>query len=266
MATYTLLEIVQDIINDLNSDPVNSINDTPEALQIAQIVKTTYNNLVSNRNWPQEKRTLQLSSVSDTNRPTHLQLPEDLKQLEVLFYDQRRSSSETKKKYEQIRYVEPERFLLDTNGRNEDESNVQLVTDFGGAEIKIRNDAAPSFWTSFDDEYIVFDAFDSDLETTVQGSNSQAIGYIEKAFTFSDNFTPDLPSEAFASLIAESKANAYVVLRQEMNPRIEEEARKQRTWLSRKAWKAKGGVRYPNYGRTTHMPNLVRNPLLSKGD
>ena len=130
------------------------------------------------------------------------------------------------------------------NSLNEENANVDLVTDFGGAVYPIRNDVPPTYWTSFDDEYIVFNSYDSSVEATVQNSNSQATGYIEKSFTFSDSFVPELPTEAFASLLAEAKAEAFSVLRQEVNQRVEREAQRQRTWLSRKAWTAAGGVKY----------------------
>ena len=48
MAKMTLLEITQDIMSDMDSDNVNSINDSVEALQVAQVVKTTYYNIISN--------------------------------------------------------------------------------------------------------------------------------------------------------------------------------------------------------------------------
>lgn len=263
MAKLTLLEMVQDILNDTGSDPVNSINDTPEALQVAQIVKTTYNNLVSNRNWPQEKRSFLLDNVSDTATPTHLQLPEDCKELVSLFYDQKRDASD-RKQLQVMTYLQPEEFLDRSNSLNEENTNVQLVVDFGGVTFKIRNDVPPQWWTSFDDEYIVFNSFDNTVESTLQNSNSQSTGYFEEVFTFSDNFVPTIPTEAFASLLAESKAQAYLVLRQEVNGRVEREAQRQRTWLSRKAWTANGGVKYPNYGRTNHIPGVNRNPLFDK--
>lgn len=263
MAKYTLLAMVQDILTYLNSDPVNSINDTPEALQVAQIIKTTYNNLISNRNWPQEKRTFTLDNVSDTNRPTYLQLSADVKELVSLFYDQKRDPAD-RKKLEPIEYLSPEEFLHRSNSLNEENSNVDLVTDFGGVVFKIRNDIPPRWWTSFDDEYVVFDSYDSTVESTVQAANCQCTGYIEKAFTLSDSFTPELPTEAFASLLAESKGMAFSVLRQEINQKVEQEARRQRTWLSRKAWTAKGGVKYPNYGRVKHAPSHRSNPLFDK--
>jgi hypothetical protein len=39
MAKMTVLDMVQDIMSDMNSDNVNDINDTPESLRVAQIIK-----------------------------------------------------------------------------------------------------------------------------------------------------------------------------------------------------------------------------------
>lgn len=42
MAKRTLLDIVQEILNDMDSDEVTSINDTIESLQVANIVRSCY--------------------------------------------------------------------------------------------------------------------------------------------------------------------------------------------------------------------------------
>ncbi len=263
MAKFTVLYMVQDILNDLNSDPVNSINDTPEALQVAQIVQTTYYNLISNRNWPQEKRTFALNGLSDLSKPTHMAVPAGTKELVSIFYDQRRDPSD-RKKLEPVQYVQPERFLDHTNSRNETKDNVDLVEDFGGVQIKVRNDTPPTWWTSFDDTYVVFDAYDTTVDDTLQTANSQCTGFIEKPFEMNDTFIAPLPDEGFASLLAEAKAQSFSVLRQEVNQRVEREAQRQRTWDSRKAWTYEGGVGYPNYGRKRHMSGQRSNPLLDK--
>jgi len=263
MAKFTLLYMVQDILNDLNSDPVNSINDTPEALQIAQILQTSYYNLISNRNWPQEKRTFALDSLGDSAKPNYLKLPADCKELVTLNYDQKKDAS-ARKQLETIQYVSPEEFLDRTNSQDETKAEVDLVTDFGGVQIKIRNDRAPSIWTSFDDDYIVFDSYDSDVESTLQSSNSQCTGYLQQDFSMSDSFVPNLPDEGFASLLAEAKGHAFSVLRQEVNQRVERDATRARTWLSRKSWSAAGGVAYPNYGRKKNYGATRSNPLFDK--
>src|SRR5688572_28072275 len=83
----SLLDMVQDILNDLDSDGVNSINDTIEAQQVAQIVKTCYFEMISNRNWPHLKQLIQLEASGDVDKPNYLQLPERLKELILFKYD-----------------------------------------------------------------------------------------------------------------------------------------------------------------------------------
>ena len=48
---YTLLAIVQEILSDMDSDEVNSIDDTVESQQVASIVRSAYMAIMSNRNW-----------------------------------------------------------------------------------------------------------------------------------------------------------------------------------------------------------------------
>ena len=58
----TLLKIVQSILNDMDSEAVNSISDTVEAQQIGSIVEDTYYNMISAREIPEHNKlmTLQL--------------------------------------------------------------------------------------------------------------------------------------------------------------------------------------------------------------
>lgn len=251
MAKLTLIEIVSDIANDLDTEPVNSISDTIESVQIAQIVRTSFFELIANRNWPHLRRTIQLDSVSDVTRPTHVRLPELIKELEEFSYNRRKEATPTRDNYKKLRWMEPSDFLRRVNNRNIDNANVDRVTDYGGATFLILNDKQPEYFTSFDDEYLVLDSYNQNLEDTIQTSNTQAIVYLEPDWQHVDSHIPDLPSEAFPLLVEEAKSTAFVVLKQSMNSKAEDKSRRQRTWLSRKAWRAKGGVIYPNYGRSS---------------
>jgi hypothetical protein len=62
-------------------------------------------------------------------------------------------------------------------------------------------------------------------------------------------FIPDLPIEAFPLLEEESKSTAFFTLKQMANQKAEQKANRQSKWLSRKAWRAAGGVKFQNYGR-----------------
>ena len=57
----TLLEMVTDILSDMESDPVTSYLDTPESQQVAQMLQTTYYNIIDGRDWPHLYNLLQPS-------------------------------------------------------------------------------------------------------------------------------------------------------------------------------------------------------------
>lgn len=257
----TLLEIVQDILNDLNSDSVNSINDTEESLQAAQIVKTTYLEMMADRDWPHLRSLIQLNAVSDTARPTYLQLPVNVRRLDIIKYNKRKST-DTKDKFEDVKYQEPDSFLRLVNSRDESQATIVEATDSSGVKIKVYNDRAPQYWTSFDDEYIVMDAYDSAVDSTLQASKTQCVAYVDPSWSNLDTAIPDLPSEAFPSLLAEAKSTAFVMLKEVANEKAEQKSRRQRQWLSRNSWRAKGGIRTPDYGRKARFS--YRSSLFNK--
>jgi hypothetical protein len=244
----TLLEIVQSILNDLDSDFANSIDDSEEAFQIASLVKDCYREFISNRNWPHLKRLSQLESSGTTSRPNYMLIPEDVKEIELINYDCKKVG-ETAVQFREIKYKYPDEFLAYVHDRDADKDNVVIIQDPYGGAIPVINDKAPQYWTSFNDTEIVFDSYDSAIETTLQRSKSQIYCVINPSWTHSDSFTPDLPPEAFAGFLAECKSTASLAFKQMANQKEEQKAARQQRWLSRKAWKAKGGVRYPSYGR-----------------
>lgn len=253
MAKLSLLDITQDILSDLDSDEVNSISDTTESLQVAQIVKTTYLDLMTRKYHAHLKTLLKLDSTSSST-PTHMKLPVDVMELKEVNYD-KKTSTQTDPKFKEVNYMEDIDFLIYTNARNSDNSNVDVVSDPTGVDLKIINDTAPQYWTSFDDEYAVFDSYDSEVESNLQNSKTQIIGYREPTLVLADGSVPDLPSESFPYLVSEAKKHCLAKLKQvdlsDTSYREEVERNsKQNTWLRRKGWRTNTQSKYPNYGRS----------------
>jgi len=248
MAKLSLLEIVQDILNDLDSDEVNSINDTVEALQIAAIVKTTYLEIISNRNWPHLKELVQLTASGTTARPTHMTIPTGVQEVLWINYNKQKSTG-TKAQYTTISYRDPEDFILRVNARDSSASNVLEVTDPSGIRLNIITDTAPSFYTSFNDEVLVFDSYDSDVDSTLQTSKTQMYVYKEPTLSIADATIPDLPAKNFPYLLAEAKSVAFNVLRQAPNAKEEQRSRRQRTWSAREKWRTGKSLNTPDFGR-----------------
>lgn len=244
----TLLDLVQDILNDMDGDEINSIDDTFESAQVAQIIKSTYYAMMSNRNWPHTKQSIQITPSGDSALPTHMVVQEEIKELSFINYNKIKDG-ETRKLYKPIRWLEPDDFLRVTNRRDNDSANIDVITDPTGVELLIKNDLAPTYYTSFDDATLVFDSYDVGVDTTLQQSKVQAQAYVMPTWSPVDDFIPDLPSEAFTALLEESKSRAMLKLKQVSDVKAEQEASRQQRWLARKAWKVHGGIKYPNYGR-----------------
>lgn len=243
----SLLDIVQDIANDLDTDEVNSIDDTVEAQQIAQIVKTCYFEMIANRNWPHLRKLIRLDSANDITKPNYLKLPDNVKEL-VFFKYEKQKLGVDRVETSDVKFKHPDDFLRLVSARSST-ANVEEIVDFSGTKLLILNNVAPSFWTSFDDTYIVTDSYDSAVDDTLQSAKSQCLAYTNPTWSRTDGFIPDLPIEAFPLLVEEAKSTASVKLKQIVDQKAEQKAARQQRWLSRKAWRAEGDVRFPDYGR-----------------
>jgi hypothetical protein len=248
MAKMTLLEIVQEILNDMDSDEVNSIDDTIESQQVANVVKSCYRELIDNRDWPHLRKIITLNPSLDVGKPTHLRIPDNMKEL-ILFKYNKATKSNPSLQMEDVKYLYPDEFLRYQASRKQGSENVLTVTDYSGTNLLILTNRAPSYWTSFDDSHMVCDSYQVDMESTLMASKTQCLAYMDPVWVHRDNAVPDLPSEAFSALTEEAKSTAFLVLKQMSNQKAEQKATRQQRWLSRKAWRTHGGVRYENYGR-----------------
>ena len=247
MAKYTILQMTQDILNDMDADEVNSIDDTFEATQVAQIIHTAYNSMMANRNWPHLKEITTLTASGDSNLPNIMYLSTDVKEVVSVHYNTLKSG-ETRKNYKEIKFLKNDDFLRLSHQRNNDNADTDVIA-YKGTELLILNDKAPQYYTSFDDLELVFDSYDSGVDTTLQASKSQLVAYKMPTLTIADASIPDLPDEAFPALIEEAKSRAMFKLKQMPDQKAEAEARRQQKWLANKARRTEQGDMYPNYGR-----------------
>jgi hypothetical protein len=250
MSAYTLLEIVQDIHNDLNLDEVNTIGDTPDSLRVAQIAKTVFFELITQRDWPHLMVFRRLDGLGDEDQKTGLSIPENVSKIQWLKYNCRKES-DTRDKFQDICYLYPDEFIAHANNLDSSQSNVETVTTPDGAVFYIRNDKTPQYWTSFDDNIIYFDSIDLEVDDTIQGSKTQAYVVRSPNWSPEDNYVPDLPVEAFPGYIAEIKSTASLAINEMENAKAEQQAARQRRRLSNQSWRAHDAFRTPNYGRVT---------------
>ena len=245
----SLLEMVQDILSEMDSDEVNSLDDTIEAGQVATIIKNAYMAMCSNRNWGDEKNLATLDHVGVIEMPTHMLIPEDIKQLDYLAYNNVKRGTE-QDEYTTVKYKTPDQFLKMVQNRpSSNPDHYQAVTDFSGVKLFIRSNHPPEYWTSFDDVHIVCDSYDKTEDTTLMTSKTQAMVVRGPKWEYREDFVPKLPAEAFAALLAEAKSIAFISLKQMQNAKAEATSIKQQRWLARKNSTTMGGVRYMTFGR-----------------
>ena len=245
----TLLAMVQDILSDLDSDEVNHIDDTVEAQQIAQIIKSCYYEILDRRIWPHTYKLLQLDASGTLDRPNYLKLPDNINELTSVKYD-KQTLTNPKVNLQDVKYKPVDDFLRLVSARDSTATNIENIKDIGGTSILVFNDVAPTYWTSFDDTYIVTDSYDKAVDDTLKKSKTQCQAYVVPAWNRIDGFIPDLPIDAFSLLLEESKSTAFMTLKQMANQKSEQKAKRQHTWLSRKSWRAEGGIRFPDFGRS----------------
>jgi hypothetical protein len=244
----TLIEIVQNVLSAMDSDEVNSIGDTVEALQVAEIAKETFYEIIGGLEEPHRSNAFRLDSVSDVNRPNYLKLPAQVKDVEAVYYNYLTDSKDT---WTEIKYISPGDFIRMSLGRSTGD-DVTAVTDFSGASHYIVNNDDPTYYTSFDDEYLVFDSWDLSKESTLQEHKSQCLGTQMPSFDLEDTFIPDIPADYFPLLLAEVKQSAFVNLKQVSNSIEDRRARRQRVRLLNNLHRAKRDKKYNegiNYGR-----------------
>jgi hypothetical protein len=244
----TLLEIVQDILFDMNSDQVNSIGDTIEATQVANICRSTYELMIVGQDWPHTMRLFRVASSADNTKPSHMFIEDQVANIEWVKYDCR-ESADAPKSYKTIEWKEPQDFLTFVMSRDPSRDNVETVIDYHGTPLFIINDHAPEYYTSFDDTHLVFDSYNASVDTTLQHSKTQAYGKIIPEWDTRDDFVPDLPAKHFPAYIAECKSTAFLRIKEVADAKSEQHARATRSFLHREKRRGTNGIRYPNYGR-----------------
>jgi hypothetical protein len=232
----TLLEMTQNILSSMDSDEVNSIGDTVESLQVAEIIRETYWDITENSDIPGMKGLISLTPSTDPDRPNVLTVPDDGVRVDWIRYNNKL-----------VQYLKPDQFVQYVLYQ-EDTDGVVTVD-----RLPVRTDFDPIYWTSFNDSEMFFSSYNSDEDSTLQQAKAMCWGTRNHTFSVADTFVPDLPSELFPMFLAEAKNACFVNFKQVANSNEQRKATRQNVrWQNNKH---KSGYprpidRLPNYGRS----------------
>jgi hypothetical protein len=221
----TLLQVINYYNDHTDGFRISTIDDTIESQQIASIAEKVFydlNNDVFGNNHLESL--IQLEALADNTRPNYLKLPDDALDIknDTVLYNI--STDITEIDMQEITYLTPLEFLNKIGSKKVKSTN-QIVTDFNGYRMTIDNNKAPQFYTSFDDEHLVFDSFNSTVESTLQQSKNGIITQLQRSFVKSDGYVIDFPEWFHMTYLNQVMAEASAALREEPLPTIARMAR-----------------------------------------
>lgn len=252
MAKPTLLEIVQDLLSDMGADEINSIDDTLESMQVATVVRNAYRSIVEEYDLQAVETAFQLEASGTTARPTHMSVPSAVFQVTSVRYNCAGNGA-TSPAFRELPYVTPTEFLDLVSNNNSSDATYQNVTDpESNFVLSICNNRAPGVYTSFDGgDTLVFDAFDSAVDATLQASKTQCIGQKRNDLTIADSSLVDLPETMHQLLYNEARELCFELFMDGAPRKVNETARISRMRAKERKNKLRTPARLtlPDYGR-----------------
>lgn len=253
----SLLEMVSDILSAMDSDEVNSIGDSTEAMQVATAVKHAYFDIMSRGNPSEAFDLFELNPSGNPLWPTVMNLPSNVLELLWIKYD-KRQFGDVDPNWNKVQYLPQDVFcdqvLTYQNQGQGDVVHFQIPgANNSSIDIYSLNNKAPDYYTSFNDSLIVFDSYDSAIDTTLQKDKTLAYGELGKPFLMEDSFIPELDARQFSLLYNEAKASCFADLKQTDNARAEKKVRQGWVTLQNQDNKIPANPSFfdttPNYGR-----------------
>ena len=251
MAKATLLEMVQDILSDADSDDVNSISDTVESQQCAKIIRDVHDQTVDLHDL-EYLNTIKALTATGASTPNVMERPSGFHTLEFVKYDKKTAASDPQN-FEYVDYLAPDDFLELVHSRSTSDSTVTAVTLDSGLVIPVRNDKAPEYYTVMDQgsTELVFDSYNSALETNLQASKSLAYGTLRPALTLSDSATMTLPEHLETLVKREARAMFFDLYKDGITSEIDRTRRRMevRAQRQRRIIENTDNENRPDYGR-----------------
>lgn len=228
--------MTQRILESMESDEVNTISDTSESQAVANIIKESYYDIIGHLDPHETHGIFKLDASGDNTKPVLMTIPSNVSNVDWIKYNK---NTLVDPRYELLRPVTHEEFFAFTKAYTVSDTNVETMDVVINGEtitFKFYNDRHPQFYTVFDEQTLVFNGYDSEIETTLTESRSLGEGSLIPTFTMEDNFIPDLDPRQFQLLLNDAKAVAFVELKQTTNAKAEQKARRNFVKAQKDKW------------------------------
>lgn len=233
----------------MDSDEVNSVGDTTESRQVLNCIRTAYFNILTRANLPEHIQTFNLDASTDAGLPVILQKPSNVTRIDYIKYLDHDVNTNTNM-YKYVTVLPYQQFIDMTQTFNPTESNVASYT-LDGVTYYYQNDRQPLSCTIYKNDLVLFDNYNSAIDSTLQSSKTLCVGQLTPAFELVDSFTPNLDDRQFPLLLNEATSLAFLELKQIVNEASSTEARRQ--WQNLQRVK---NLKYPS--AFNELPNYSR--------
>jgi len=206
-----------------------------------------YKDLISHRLIPINQRLIELQASGDNTQPTHMKLPDNVASLDnmTVRYNTKLDAADNDQ-FTIIPFVNPQEFLAQTNTYRSTDTDTVVVTDAlstpGGTTFMVKNDRAPTCFTTFDDTWLIFDGWDSSLESTLQQSKTQVHAEVHTKLVIADDTVIPLPPASEALYV-----NKCIVACQQLEEIVDQhtirEVRKQEQAAANRTRRVQGRIR-----------------------
>lgn len=272
----TLLDLTQNILSAMSSDEVNSISDSAESMQVAQIVKNKFYDIIAREDLPDQDQLFQLDPSNDVDAPTLMYLPAGCSKLTWIKYYNSNVNDTTDTTdhdintdiiptastdpsappgYTYVTVLPIQQFMdmmLGFNPMNTDVETFTFTEAGRSYTFYYKNDKQPQYCTILSNRYVIFDGYDATQDSTLQASKTMCMGQTVPIFEMTDTFIPPLDDQQFPLLLNEAKALAYYEIKQQPHQMANVELKRQ--WATVQKNKSISNKptyfeQLPNYGR-----------------
>ena len=219
----TLLQVCQTYLDATSGFYVDSIFDTDESQQVANVAERIYYKMVQeypNLLFTMKERTL--DAVSDPTRPNYMLIPKDVQKIQEskLWYNVDEDGSLN---WKQLTYLSPLDFIAAT--ANKKTTNTIEVEGYDENTMLVNTNKHPSYFTSFDNKYVVFDSYQKDVDDTLQASKTRLVVSEEPVFLIEDDFVIPIPNHLSETYMDMVLNECLALIYQQPNGMIAQRAR-----------------------------------------
>lgn len=222
---YTLLGIIQRVASEIKSDEITELDETIEAIDIRNEVQNTFDDLMSTWEWEFLKHHPRKLDAMSPAQKVKLAIPTDVKHIEKLMYNARNSVG-GEPVFKNLTYLKPHEFH-ELVLKRQLGTNVEEVDVGDGVAIRVYNDQEPSYFTSYDEVTVVFDAYLKAVDASgIDPAKTAVIATLVLSAGSTGDWSPAVPEYIHNLWFQESVARCSSQIRGVENGRFERQARR----------------------------------------